>query len=130
MSNGTRVYTVRLSDELMEQVQETMARRDHYAFESPWSLSDFIRIAVQEKLSKMERSRRSKKGKVKGGSTGQEGATDSECAPGEDRGEPVLSAGEGQRRPEATMLVQPGKCGDGSSGGVEHAPPQVDLSSM
>jgi hypothetical protein len=105
MSNGTRVYTVRLQDDLMERVQETMQRRDLYSADSPWTLSDFLRVCVEEKLAKMERSRRSKKRKVV-----KDGAIAPESVPaaGQTGGFPPVPAGEGDGGPETPNVVQPG----------------------
>lgn len=57
MSEGTPRYTVRLGDELLALVEETIARRNANSPNPPWDLSGFIRCAILEKLMKMERSR-------------------------------------------------------------------------
>jgi hypothetical protein len=58
MSLGTKVYPVRLAESLMMEVTATIARRNYWTRRLPWSLSDFIRVALLEKVKKMGRSRR------------------------------------------------------------------------
>jgi hypothetical protein len=58
MSKGTKVYPVRLDPGLMEDVEITIERRNMMTREAPWTLSDFLRIAIREKIRKMERCRR------------------------------------------------------------------------
>jgi Arc/MetJ-type ribon-helix-helix transcriptional regulator len=94
MSQGTRVYTVRLSDEMMAEVQDCMQRRDFHSANSPWTLSDFIKAAITEKLSHMARSRKScRKGKV---TDGPGRTANGDSATGEKGGEAILSTGEGR----------------------------------
>jgi hypothetical protein len=57
MSRGTRVVPVRLPEDLMVMVQITIELRNQNSPEAPWTLSDFIRIALSEKIRKMARSR-------------------------------------------------------------------------
>lgn len=59
MSQGTKVYTVRLEGGLIEDVEIAIEQRNRFSANAPWDLSTFIRIAIREKLSKMQRSRRS-----------------------------------------------------------------------
>ena len=58
MSKGTDRYTVRLPSDLMSEVATTIYRRNLHAEGEPWDLSAFLRVAIREKLHKMERSRR------------------------------------------------------------------------
>ena len=57
MSKGTKPVAVRLPKELLSEVVKTVERRNRNSTEGPWSLSDFIRIALVEKITKMHRSR-------------------------------------------------------------------------
>ena len=61
MSKGTTIYTMRIPDELIAQVEGTMSRLNHYRRDEPLTRSAFFLAAIREKLHKMERSRRSKK---------------------------------------------------------------------
>jgi hypothetical protein len=64
-SRGTRIYPVRLSEDLMEDVEMTMHQAAQHRRGPPWTLSDFIRIALREKVCKMMRSRRHRrKGRI------------------------------------------------------------------
>jgi Arc/MetJ-type ribon-helix-helix transcriptional regulator len=58
MSKGTQRYTFRLPEQLLNDVQEQIVGRNDRSADTPWTLSDFVRIALQEKLDKMSRSRR------------------------------------------------------------------------
>jgi len=58
MSAGTPRYTFRLPEELMDAVRERTAQRNMVARGKAWEVSDFVRIAICEKLNKMERSAR------------------------------------------------------------------------
>lgn len=57
MSKGTRVYPVRLSPAVVELCEETIKRRNDWSREEPWTFSQFVRIALVEKVKKMARSR-------------------------------------------------------------------------
>jgi hypothetical protein len=57
-SKGTQVYGVRLPMSLCCEVQSAIARRNSVSPAAPWTLSDFVRTALAEKLQKMRRSRR------------------------------------------------------------------------
>jgi len=57
VSKGTKTYAVRLPVDLVLQIGETVERRNLWTREEEWTLSDFIRIALEEKVRKMERSR-------------------------------------------------------------------------
>ena len=58
MSLGTDRYTFRLPKALMDVVAETIARRNDWTRNEPWDLSEFVRVALREKVKKMARSRR------------------------------------------------------------------------
>ena len=56
MSKGSPVVTVRIPDELLELMDEIIARSAATRKESPWSRSSFIIAAIEEKIEKMARS--------------------------------------------------------------------------
>jgi hypothetical protein len=58
MSAGTRVFSVRLPVVLVDLALETARVRGRGQSGQCWSLSDFIRIAMAEKVAKMGRSRK------------------------------------------------------------------------
>lgn len=58
MSAGTRVYTVRLPAALMHEVNWTIQRRNVWTAAEPWTISDFIRVALEREIRKMMRSRK------------------------------------------------------------------------
>lgn len=62
MSKGTPKHFVRFSDELLKLVWETIHRRNEWSDQEPWTLSDFLRVAINEKIAKMARSRRRRGG--------------------------------------------------------------------
>ncbi len=64
MSKGTTRYTVRLPDDLMTQVATTIYRRNLHSDREPWDLSAFLRVAIREKLLKMERCRKRRAAQV------------------------------------------------------------------
>lgn len=57
MSKGTKRFAFRLPPSLIDEMEETISRRNHNAPGEPWTFSDFVRIACREKVAKMERSR-------------------------------------------------------------------------
>ena len=59
---GTSKVVVRIPPDLLEEMQLTIATRNVYTREEPWSVSDFIRVAICEKIAKMRRSRGVKRG--------------------------------------------------------------------
>lgn len=61
MSKGSVRWTVRVPAELLKLVQWQIAQRNAYSSREPWSESDWIRVAMEEKLKKMQRSRNKKK---------------------------------------------------------------------
>jgi hypothetical protein len=56
-SKGTLIYPVRLDPFLVAQVEETIARRNLWSPEEPWTFSDFVRICLRREMRKMHRSR-------------------------------------------------------------------------
>ena len=59
MSKGTTVYSLRVPDPIIAQVEEAIHRRNHHSYEQPLDRSAFIVAAIREKLQKMARSRTS-----------------------------------------------------------------------
>lgn len=57
MSAGTPVRSVRIGEELWVRMRFQICSRNNWTREEPWNESDFIRIAIEEKLAKMARSR-------------------------------------------------------------------------
>lgn len=57
MSKGNRVITVRIEQELLDEIDAVISKRNLHSYEAAWCTSDFIRAALIEKLRKMERSR-------------------------------------------------------------------------
>jgi hypothetical protein len=57
MSKGTQVYSIRLPRDLVEDVECQLAMSAVWRRAAPWTLSDFVRISLREKLEKMRRSR-------------------------------------------------------------------------
>lgn len=59
-SKGTPVRTFRCQEDLWDEVIETIARRNEWSKERPWSISEFIGVALREKIDKMARGRKQK----------------------------------------------------------------------
>lgn len=57
MSRGTPRVAVRIPPSLRATVEVVIAHRNANSRQEPWDLSDFIKIALQEKLAKMARCR-------------------------------------------------------------------------
>lgn len=56
-SKGTARYTFRLPPELMMEVEATIQLRNEHTTQEEWDLSEFVRVALREKVSKMDRCR-------------------------------------------------------------------------
>jgi hypothetical protein len=56
-SAGTTMRSFRFNEAFWEMVEETVERRNTWSMRPPWTLSQFVRIAIVEKIKKMERSR-------------------------------------------------------------------------
>lgn len=67
MSKGTKMYSFRLDADLVRAVQEAIDRRFLTTSTAPWTLSDYVRTAIAEKLAKAVRSNRKKPKGGKGG---------------------------------------------------------------
>jgi len=57
-SKGSQIVPVRFEAELLSLMKRTIEQRNAVSPNEPWTMSDFIRAAVQEKLAHMERSRK------------------------------------------------------------------------
>jgi Arc/MetJ-type ribon-helix-helix transcriptional regulator len=60
-SAGTPVLPVRLHNDVKSEIERAVRRRNFHSWEEKWTVSDFIRIAIREKLAKMERCRKQRK---------------------------------------------------------------------
>lgn len=57
-SAGTPVLPVRLHNDVKSEIERAVRRRNFHSWQERWTVSDFIRIAIREKLAKMERCRK------------------------------------------------------------------------
>lgn len=57
-SKGSPMVALRIPQELLTEIEATMKKRNVVAFGEPWSRTDFILVAIKEKLAHMARSRR------------------------------------------------------------------------
>jgi len=64
MSKGRPVVPLRLDPGLIEDMEIAIIRRNENTRETPWSFSDFIRVAICEKLHKMKRGRKEQGGVI------------------------------------------------------------------
>jgi len=58
MSAGNKILNVRIEDALYERMQEELTRRNEASAEAVWTMSDYVRKAVLEKISHADRSRK------------------------------------------------------------------------
>jgi hypothetical protein len=58
MSKGNKIHPVRFNECLMDDIEDCMGRRNRNATAEEWTFSDFVRLACQEKVAHMERSRK------------------------------------------------------------------------
>lgn len=56
---GTQVYSVRLEESLIESVGKWLAKRGRHPTLEPMTFTDFIRVAIREKLDKDARNKES-----------------------------------------------------------------------
>lgn len=56
-SKGTPRRTVRMAEDLVARIKNTVARRNQTTRGYLWEFSDFVRVACEEKLAKMSRCR-------------------------------------------------------------------------
>lgn len=58
MTAGNPRIVVRIPPALKREMLEAIKSRNHRTREEPWELSDFVRIAIRDKLHHIQRSRR------------------------------------------------------------------------
>lgn len=63
MSKGNKVVSFRVPPDLEERIEYAIYRRNKVTFNMPWTLADFVKQAIIEKLNHMARSRKTKKRK-------------------------------------------------------------------
>lgn len=61
MSAGTKVYPVRLADDLVSEINAAIKSRNHHSAKEPWTFSEFVRDAIKAKLDHIKRSRKQQK---------------------------------------------------------------------
>lgn len=61
MSLGSPILKARIPQSVLHEVEITIARRNIFTRNAPWTISAFIVSAIKEKIAKMERSRRPRK---------------------------------------------------------------------
>ncbi len=57
MSKGNEYLKARFAAEWIEMVEDVIAHRNEHHKPPAWTMADFIRIAVREKIDKMARGR-------------------------------------------------------------------------
>jgi hypothetical protein len=57
MSAGTARYTFRLPDDLMNAATQALHRRNHNTDQEQYDMSEFVRLAIEEKIAHMDRGR-------------------------------------------------------------------------
>lgn len=62
MSKGSAIRQLRIEAALWEMMVETIERRNRSVKDEPWTTSEFIRASIREKIQKMARGRKPKKG--------------------------------------------------------------------
>lgn len=60
MSAGNPIVKVRIPRELVEEIELAIENRNARVRAEPWTFSEFLRVAIDDKLRHMERSRRPK----------------------------------------------------------------------
>lgn len=64
-SVGSDRLVVRVPTVLCAEMTDAILHRNHNSREEPWTTSDFVRVAIAEKIAKMKRGRGSRgKGKL------------------------------------------------------------------
>ena len=61
MSKGTCMRTFRLDEDMWRLIGDTVRNRNLVTRLDQWTISDFIREAINDKIAHMERSRKSRK---------------------------------------------------------------------
>lgn len=65
MSAGNHITNVRLDEEMLTAIEAAIASRNKRSKQAPWTLSDFIRQAIQDKLDHTARGNGTKRKKAK-----------------------------------------------------------------
>jgi len=60
-SPGNQIVPVRFDATTLSSMRDAVEQRNFFTKKEPWNMSDFIRVAVREKLAHMERSRKGRK---------------------------------------------------------------------
>lgn len=63
MSRGTRITPLRLSDELLERIQAAIDSNNARRGNKPYNVTSWIRMAIEERLDKLERGRKGRAAK-------------------------------------------------------------------
>jgi len=63
MSKGRPIVPVRFGEGTLSSMKRIVEQRNARTRNEPWTMSDFIRVAVEEKIAHMERSRRGRNGR-------------------------------------------------------------------
>jgi len=79
MSRGSPIVPVRIPAELLAEIGQVIDGRNERARGAPWTRSEFIVLALREKLAKMERSR-SGRAKAAGRRAGADQLADDQAA--------------------------------------------------
>lgn len=61
MSRGTQVFTVRLAEDLVEQVRAELAKRAEHSLVPPQEFSEFVRLALVHEIQHRQRGRASRR---------------------------------------------------------------------
>lgn len=57
MNKGTKKYVVRIPDDLIYEIQETIASRNEATKDGVWNFSDYVRNCIIKDLAHRERSK-------------------------------------------------------------------------
>jgi len=60
MSKGNQPIKARVTQQLFDRILAAISRRNRKTSDAEWTMSDWIRISCEEKLAKMNRSRKRK----------------------------------------------------------------------
>jgi len=63
MSAGNAIVNIRVDEAMLDRMNEELERRNANTKEGEWTLSDYVRAAIREKIAHSDRSRCSKQDK-------------------------------------------------------------------
>lgn len=63
MARGSPRIIVRVHREMLQAIQACIIKRNYHTKHQEWELSDFVRVAMKEKLAHMQRGRKCKRRK-------------------------------------------------------------------